>query len=95
MLPETPRLPVDAERDYVLGRVALSELDVPEAERKFQAAWDACPEHDTPLRMRIASELAYCAYFRVDARTQLTWSQRAAELLRRAPHRGSRRSPWR
>ena len=30
--------------------------------------------------MRIASELAYCAYFRVDARTQLAWSQRAAEL---------------
>ena len=78
LLPKIREFAFSAEREFVLGRIALSRLDVQTAERHFDAAWTASPS--PRLGVWIASELASCAYFRVDARGQLAWAQRGARL---------------
>jgi DNA-binding CsgD family transcriptional regulator len=80
MSPEIHAFRVAAEREFALGRIALSELDVPSAQQHFEAAWREAADADGALRMRIATELGFCAYFRLDAAAQLAWAQRAAAL---------------
>lgn len=75
---ELERFAPSPARDWALGRIAFSDLDVAAAERAFEAAWAAADGEDRALRMRIATELAFCAYFRMDAERKLQWAQRAA-----------------
>ncbi len=79
-VPKISEFGTSAERELVLGRIALSDLDVEAAARHFEAGWVGFPTAAPQIRMRIASELAWCAYFRLDARSQLDWAGRATEL---------------
>jgi DNA-binding CsgD family transcriptional regulator/tetratricopeptide (TPR) repeat protein len=84
VLPRLDGFAASAELEFVRGRVALSELQIATAERHLQAAWTARPEEDRRLGVWIASELAGCAYFRVDAHGHLEWARRAMELTSEA-----------
>jgi DNA-binding CsgD family transcriptional regulator len=80
MVPELQAFAATAQRDFVLGRLEHSELHLTAAQAHFEAAWEACPPEDRSLATLIAVELGNCAYFGLDAPTQLKWADRAAKL---------------
>ena len=72
---EIERCEPSAARDYLLGRIAHTRLDLTGAERHYERAWAQQPDS-----ARIAAELASCAYFRVDPAAFLSWARRAGDL---------------
>jgi ATP/maltotriose-dependent transcriptional regulator MalT len=84
MVPHIQDFGLSAEREFVLGRIALSRLDVQTAEQHYRNAWRSRPNDNPGLCQQIASQCGYAAYFRLDVRSDLEWAERAMELTRAA-----------